>query len=437
MALSKPKPISASKPGRRKAELFKPVAGMKLKLDIKEKNAIRKTAFDKTAHMFPFETHPSVSLHKSAIPTSEDPDMRHGGRERAKNGDLKVACGSNWESLLGSVNETELKGVYALNVNGAVSSSSTIRALSSPQSQQPTALATRVHADIYSILSALRGSAVTQIELPSLQGQTDSNEETPYTAQFLAHLYLLCYKDGLWNLCDLVADTWIRALQRASRHESEQHRIWRDNPALLAIQAVGKKGFQEDAPEYFFDVKDPFIDPEVVRFDENILNQLYEHTAKDCGARFLWADAMALCGSKLEDTMQQMARYDLDWHPDLVFDIMCTSLRMVRRKLTLKIEEGTEGAWCKRYHEHGKHGQPCYRELAWREKSKQRGEEGENETAGTGARKRKRRDKSVAARDESSAKRVRFEGGSDSARGISAGGFGDGDIDAEGESEEE
>ncbi|KAF2124895.1 hypothetical protein P153DRAFT_370787 [Dothidotthia symphoricarpi CBS 119687] len=87
---------------------------------------------------------------------------------------------------------------------------------------------------------------------------------------------------------------------------------------------------------------------------------------------------------------------------------MCTSLRMVGKKLTLKIEETQEGAWCKRYHEHAKHGMPCYREVAYSDRLREKEFEVD--------------DVKLNGVDESRAKRVRF---------------GDEDVDAEGESEEE
>jgi hypothetical protein len=266
----------------------------------------------------------------------------------------------------------------------------------------------------------LRSSSATHIQLPSLHVHAGSNEETPYSAEFLANLYLLCYKEEQWDFCDLVADTWIRALQRASKLETNHQIIWRKNHALLRRQATGKKGFDQDAPDYDLDVEDPTIGSEVARFDENILNDLYENTFKESGARLLWADAMALCGSELEETTQQMVKHGHRWHPDLVYDIMCTSLRMVRRRLTLKIEEGTEGAWCQRYHEHTKHRQPCYRWLAWQEQLAQDKEDGPEETSCV--RKRKKTRRGDEGGDENLSKRVRFDGG---------------DVEAEGESEEE
>lgn len=52
-------------------------------------------------------------------------------------------------------------------------------------------------------------------------------------------------------------------------------------------------------------------------------------------------------------------------HHELVWNVMQSALRMVRRRLTLKCEESTEGAWCRRYHEHGRGGGGrCYREVA-------------------------------------------------------------------------
>lgn len=83
---------------------------------------------------------------------------------------------------------------------------------------------------------------------------------------------------------------------------------------------------------------------------------------------------MALCGSRLEASMKKTRN---TWPADLLYDVMCTSMRLVRRRLTLKIEESAEGAWCKRYHEHGRHGLPCYRKVAYERKV--RGEETSDE----------------------------------------------------------
>jgi hypothetical protein len=56
----------------------------------------------------------------------------------------------------------------------------------------------------------------------------------------------------------------------------------------------------------------------------------------------------------------KLRKKNIDLHPDLIFNVLCTALRMTRRKLTLKIEELGEDTWCRRYHAHGEH-KKCYR----------------------------------------------------------------------------
>lgn len=199
-----------------------------------------------------------------------------------------------------------------------------------------------------------------------------------------------------------------------NQNPKRESRIWRENRILLrkakeaAKQGKEGVGFDSLAPEYGLRVLDPLLECHVTSFDLSILNELYEHTPRFCGARLLWADAMALCGQRIEDVFEKWSKLGRDPHPDLTFDIMCTSLRMVGKMLTLKIEESTERAWCRRYHEHGKHGMPCYREIAYMEKQRERDTRGDDvEVGGIG---------------ENHVKRVRFS---------------DEDVDAEGESEEE
>jgi hypothetical protein len=218
---------------------------------------------------------------------------------------------------------------------------------------------------VYEILNTLQGSPKTQIHLPDIDTAATPGVQLPYTATFLTHLYIVCYHTKHWHLCDLVADTWIRAFhtlrKKAERSGKEENMLWRPNSALASR---GKKCFDVSAPDYKLSVQDPALDPNVTDFDNTALSELYNNTHPTCGARFLWADAMTLCGDKLEKMMVQMKRRGQTWHPDLLHNIACSSLRMVRRKLTLKIEEHTEGAYCKRYHEHTKHDLPCYRLLA-------------------------------------------------------------------------
>lgn len=191
-----------------------------------------------------------------------------------------------------------------------------------------------------------------------------------------------------------------------------------------------KKGFKQDVKDYGLEIQDPLLDNDVTDFDAERLQALYDHTRSKCGARLLWADAMTLCGRKMESQIEKRPGI---WPRELVHDIMCTALRMVGRKLTLKIEEKYEGAWC-RYHEHIKHGLPCYRELVWRQKD-WRGNKGfqnqENNETEIGVTKNKKRGQEALDGDsdeQGDAKRVRLD--ADKADGL-------GDFSAGSESEED
>ncbi|KAG9191506.1 hypothetical protein G6011_10240 [Alternaria panax] len=232
--------------------------------------------------------------------------------------------------------------------------------------------------DVYVILNALHSTTKTSIKLPSLDNASDPGRVQPYSAKALTQLYVLCYQRQRWDLCDMVSDTWIRAFHdvRNRGQHKPQNQIWRPNPALdrrkRKAQEVWMKGqyipseFDPDPKEYNLHVTDPELDQDVTWINTDTLNLLYEFTSPSCGARFLWADTLALFGDKAEVVIEGLTREGFHLHPELLFNIMQTSLRMCRRNLTLKIEESTEGAWCKRYHEHGKNGQRCYRELASR-----------------------------------------------------------------------
>ncbi|KAF2642025.1 hypothetical protein P280DRAFT_468495 [Massarina eburnea CBS 473.64] len=107
------------------------------------------------------------------------------------------------------------------------------------------------------------------------------------------------------------------------------------------------------------------------------VNTLYNATPRTCPARLLWADILALHGAPVDRLLNNprhtsgKPKADVSGnresngalHPDLVWDVMSTSLRMVRRNLTLVCEMTTEGAWCERYHLHAKMGHNCYQEL--------------------------------------------------------------------------
>lgn len=173
--------------------------------------------------------------------------------------------------------------------------------------------------------------------------------------------------------------------------------------------------------QHDFTCIDPLLANDVTAFNASLLNALYTRTAANSGARLLWADAMALAGSKTDDVMEKSKLDGEDWHEDLVYEIMSSSLRLVRAKATLKIEEPA-GEWCKRYHEHGKHGQACYREVAWERQMAEDLREGlaSDEIGGGGV-------GGGGGVRGSAEKRVRFEAGDSEMV----------DVDAEGASEEE
>ncbi|KAI4681233.1 uncharacterized protein J4E88_005741 [Alternaria novae-zelandiae] len=223
---------------------------------------------------------------------------------------------------------------------------------------------------VYSILSNLKSNAKIHLDLPGLTDAANPYQALPYSANTLTQIYIVCYQEKLWDLCDMVADTWIRIFHdkrkkaeedkdKDGEKEEKQEEIWLPNRALnrrkRVAQQAWRKGknipaeFDQFPKDYDLEVTDPELDKDVT-----------------CGARLLWADALALSGDKTERIIGKVTRKGFHLHPELLFDIMQTSLRMIRRNLTLKIEESTEGAWCKRYHEHGKNGNVCYRQRASR-----------------------------------------------------------------------
>lgn len=194
-----------------------------------------------------------------------------------------------------------------------------------------------VSSDVSNILNALHSTSEIQVDLPNLTGTEGSKN---YTAAVLTELYIQCFENRMWNYCDLIADTWIRALQKENKRSHRKNctadYMWRENRSLEKMFARKEKGFKKDAPDYGLDVEDPGMDHNVTVVDPERLRDLFAHTNPGCGARLLWADNMALCGSKMEHEMTQQPSV---WPKELFFDVMCTSLRMVGRKLTLKIEE--------------------------------------------------------------------------------------------------
>ncbi|KAJ4373161.1 hypothetical protein N0V83_003452 [Neocucurbitaria cava] len=254
--------------------------------------------------------------------------------------------------------------------------------------------------EVYMLIEGLCGTSEIFINLFPVEETATPGVEKPYTAKMLIQLYLVGYENKHWNVCDLVADTWIRAFhQRRERAERDtQQSIWRRNKVLenrkreleeaaRKIERIGGKapkgiGFDPHPPDYDLPVNDPLLEADVTLFNPALLTELYKHTPKLCGARLLWADAMTLCGAKMEQEIVDSAKNGTEWPADLLFDIMQTSLRMLGKKLTLKIEESTEGCWCKRYHEHVKHGLPCYRELAWLQVNEE--DDGDEQEGGDG-----------------------------------------------------
>lgn len=191
----------------------------------------------------------------------------------------------------------------------------------------------------------------------------------PWTAERLIHLYICCYQNRDYNSCDLIVDTWARAF-RAQNDPNGDPRLHTWMPST-ARKYVNKKAIPM---AMFLEVTDPELARDVTDFDMSLINKLHQHTARDCGARLLWADLMALCGSTTEAMMRTSQAEGAKWHEDVIFNVMCTALRMTRKRLTLKVEEGTEGAWCKRYHQHSRLGKevPCYRRRAkWPEEESQ------------------------------------------------------------------
>lgn len=278
-----------------------------------------------------------------------------------------------------------------------------------------------VSEDVYNILNTLRSSSEIQVDLPNMWLDEAAGISKPYTASFLTSLYMQCYENSLWHICDLVADTWIRALQDANtcsqKSGDKRYHMWRKNVALERRFQMGKLGFKKETEDLDLDIEDPEIAPDAAKIIPEHICDLYAHTRPKCGARLLWADTMALAGRKMES---EITRRPDAWPRELLFDVMCSALRLVGRKLTLKIEEKYEGAWC-RYHEHAKHGLPCYRQLAAKQNGTRSSEDG-------GIRKGRKR--AGGPQGEQDAKRVRF--GTSEQSDINYG-----NVDAEGESEED
>lgn len=265
-----------------------------------------------------------------------------------------------------------------------------------PPSQQPGIHNLDIDDDTRRIFDSLQASTDTLVDLPPMSQPSNPTEDEPYSAKRLTHLYLLCYDAEFWNGCDLIADTWIRAFHELREHSdiarsrTKSEMLWRRNSAReqqkrwlakenAILRRLGKPALTGDGsgravPEYGLVVEDPLLAEDVTTYDASLINALYANTASECGARLLWAEAMTLCGDAAGEVIENGRKMGQEWHAELQYDVLQTALRMLRKRLTLKIEETVEGAWCKRYHEHAKHGLPCYRETAFREDQDAEGE---------------------------------------------------------------
>ncbi|KAF2622538.1 hypothetical protein BU25DRAFT_210486 [Macroventuria anomochaeta] len=407
MAPNRQKVVASGRPGRKpgripKAQSATPAptpataATPKLKLRLTFKpSAQAGTLPPVSAYRFPLSAPPSDDASEkedaedNTLLGTYEQGRRRGARQRTKAHAPDMVFGSEMDNLITSsatIGKTEdEEDVQMVSSPPTILSMRPPERYNSPDTIQgsglpPPRYTGPVSQDVYDILNTLQSSSKIQVDLPDMFAPGGTGVVKPYTNSVLTQLYVQCYETQLWHFCDLIADTWIRALQKANKrtHKSKDvwDYMWRKNVALEKIFAEKKKGFKKDVCEFRLDVQDPDMDRGATDFSPERLRELYTHTSRGCGARLLWADAMALRGRKMENDI--VKRPDV-WPRELFFDVMCASLRMVGRKLTLKIEEKYEGAWC-RYHEHVKHGLPCYRELAWMQKSGRKGmEDGDEE----------------------------------------------------------
>ncbi|CAI6336469.1 unnamed protein product [Periconia digitata] len=242
----------------------------------------------------------------------------------------------------------------------------------------------------------LEQASEIQTELPhTVNGEDDNTDAVlPWTAKQLSDLYLFCQKNNSINLCDMIADTWIRAFHTSNLSADRDGGNNEERPWLKKA-FVGPSPPGEQLPQSYLNlqlkldasvtliyhnVHDKEDSAELEDSSDTLLetaNDIYNHTSPNSPVRLLWADILALHGRRLEHILNPSSLWSGDpeqvisgnrtqhqLHRDLEFDIMCTALRLVRRKLTLKCEETTVGAWCKRYHLHTQHGLKCYRQLA-------------------------------------------------------------------------
>ncbi|KAF2469895.1 uncharacterized protein BDR25DRAFT_315113 [Lindgomyces ingoldianus] len=213
--------------------------------------------------------------------------------------------------------------------------------------------------DIREIFDYLN-TEIPHTELPQMEAEENYNatsqESLMFTARHLFQLYIYAYHQKQWNICDLISDIWIRTFQE--KDADENRKMWKKNKFPYHTNDEARASIPEPTNDNGY----LYLHHKVVQFNNNAINELYAHTMEKCGARMVWADAMALCGGEVEEIFEEEGLGS--WHQGLMREVMKTALRLVRVRRTLKIEQKHPEAWCKRYHEHEKHGRECYRVLA-------------------------------------------------------------------------
>jgi hypothetical protein len=221
-----------------------------------------------------------------------------------------------------------------------------------------------VHKDIIQLFDSLAEQPEIQMELqditrpnpdPLLKDHEDYDIVQPWTSKHLFHLYTLAHIRNNYDICDLIADTWIRQFQAMDANDNTK--IWQENRSSYIQERFATAPHSDNGY--------PNLADYAMRFDIQRICELYENTESDCGGRQVWADAMALCGKGLEGQLKKAGNcMDLDkWPVQLVKDVFQVTLRSMRIRLTLKIEEPHPEEWCERYHEHPKYGAKCYRQV--------------------------------------------------------------------------
>ncbi|KAJ4360336.1 uncharacterized protein N0V89_000898 [Didymosphaeria variabile] len=224
--------------------------------------------------------------------------------------------------------------------------------------------------------------------LPDIEDR--NGKVLPWTAERLTLLYIHSYTQDNIELCDLITDVWIRAFQernrtmglppmwRPNKHHSGRD-LTRDKDGYM--KEYGQVGLP-DVPRWQQELDLPTLGKDVTKFIPRLLNQLYDQTAESNGARMLWADAIALCGTTAEDFFTECKKQKIEVHEGLIHNVMCTSLRGLRRNLTLKIEEVNKDSWCRRYHLHSKWGMECHRSKGKKDKEEKQAAQSPTHTAG-------------------------------------------------------